>query len=131
MEEEIGIIRYNQRRDVRRRSSDDGINNRHHCVHRRFSSDGDGNDNPQERRNIDISRLQRVRRRLNFDDGDNDNPQERENINNHILEERRIQLEEAMKKWDFDFLRGRPVENPIRYEWVPLDEQGNEVLNLR
>ncbi|KYN15430.1 PREDICTED: uncharacterized protein LOC108765100 [Trachymyrmex cornetzi] len=131
MEEKINIIRHNnQRRDVRRRSSDNGTNNRHHCVRRRFSSDSDSNDH-QERRNIDISRLHRVRRRLNFDDGDNDNPQERENINNHFLEERRIQLEEAMKKWDFDFLRGRPVENPVRYEWVQLDEQGNEILNLR
>ncbi|KYN00673.1 PREDICTED: uncharacterized protein LOC108775706 isoform X2 [Cyphomyrmex costatus] len=127
MEEEIGTTR---RLDVHRRSSDDGINNRHHCV-RRFPSNGDGNDNSQEHRNIDVNQLNRVRRRLNFDDGDNDNPQERENINNHFLEEKRIQLEKAKKKWDFDFLRGRPVENPVRFEWTRLDEQGNEISNLK
>lgn len=30
-----------------------------------------------------------------------------------------------MKKWNFDFVHGKP--RPGRYEWVRLDEQGNEV----
>lgn len=30
-----------------------------------------------------------------------------------------------MKKWNFDFVNGKPL--PGRYEWVELDEQGNEV----
>lgn len=30
-----------------------------------------------------------------------------------------------MKKWNFDFVHGKPL--PGRYEWVKLDEQGNEI----
>lgn len=111
MEEEIDIQRNIRDHDEREKS---------------FQNDGDNNEQ-QERGNIDNNRRRCVRRRLFSDDSDND-PQERENINNRLLEERRIQLKEAEMKWDFDFGRGKPVVGrPVRYEWLQLDNQGNEI----
>lgn len=33
------------------------------------------------------------------------------------------------KKWNFDFKHGKPL--PGYYEWVKLDEQGNEVFESK
>ncbi|XP_024871658.1 uncharacterized protein LOC112454469 isoform X2 [Temnothorax curvispinosus] len=75
--------------------------------------------------NLYSARLRNVRRRLFQDDGDNDEQQKHKDIENRFSEERRIQLEQSMEKWNFDFVRGEP--RPGRYEWVKLDEQGNEI----
>ncbi|XP_012531327.1 uncharacterized protein LOC105833842 isoform X2 [Monomorium pharaonis] len=76
---------------------------------------------------IDNIRRDRVRRRLFQDNDDKNDPQERENINNHFAEERRIQAEEAKKKWGFDFIRGHPDPQSDRWEWTKIDEQENEI----
>ncbi|XP_011868195.1 PREDICTED: uncharacterized protein LOC105562182 isoform X2 [Vollenhovia emeryi] len=77
--------------------------------------------------NLYNARLQKVRRRLFHDEDDNDGnaQQEREDVDNRFKEEMRIQQEQKMKKWNFDFVHGRPL--PGRYEWVRLDEHGNEI----
>lgn len=33
--------------------------------------------------------------------------------------------EQSTKKWNFDFVRGEP--QPGRYEWVKVNEEGNEI----
>ncbi|KAL0107696.1 hypothetical protein PUN28_014774 [Cardiocondyla obscurior] len=70
-------------------------------------------------------RFRHVRRRLFQDDGDNDDQQKFENSENRFSEEMRLQLEQSTKRWNFDFVRGEP--QPGRYEWVRLDEHGNEI----
>ncbi|XP_029173858.1 cyclin-dependent kinase inhibitor 1-like isoform X1 [Nylanderia fulva] len=64
--------------------------------------------------------IQSVRRRL-FVEQDG----EEENVCNHIREDSQRKAEEDMKKWNFDFKRGVPL--PGRYEWIKLDEHGNEI----
>ncbi|XP_077268854.1 uncharacterized protein LOC143900934 isoform X3 [Temnothorax americanus] len=77
----------------------------------------------EETNNLYNAQLRNVRRRLFQDDGDEQ--QKHKDIDNRFSEERRIQLEQSMEKWNFDFVREEP--RPGRYEWVKLDEQGNEI----
>ncbi|CAD1479805.1 unnamed protein product, partial [Heterotrigona itama] len=82
--------------------------------------------------NIDIQegrRLRSVRRRLFEDDGDEETPRSSavEDNANYILEEARKNRENAKQRWNFDFENEEPL--PGRYEWVRLDEHGNEVCN--
>ncbi|XP_043509806.1 cyclin-dependent kinase inhibitor 1B-like isoform X1 [Frieseomelitta varia] len=83
--------------------------------------------------NIDIQegrRLRNARRRLFEDDDDDEtvrNSGVEDNIANCIFEEARKNRENAKQRWNFDFEKEQPL--PGRYEWVKLDEHGNEVYN--
>lgn len=81
-------------------------------------------------RNVDVqeARLRNVRRRLFQDDDDRRRDRENgveDNVANCFVEEVRKHREEAKKKWNFDFEKERPL--PGNYEWVRLDQDGNEI----
>ncbi|XP_039302540.1 uncharacterized protein LOC105201037 [Solenopsis invicta] len=69
------------------------------------------------------NKIEKARRRLFQEDGDEDNSQANQNDTNHYFEEeRRIQAEEARKKWGFDFIRGVPDPQSDRFKWVKPNE---------
>lgn len=58
---------------------------------------------------------------------ENEDEDERQNYDNLIMEENIRQSERDKEKWNFDFKREVPL--PGRYEWIKLDEHGNEIPN--
>ncbi|XP_011268169.1 cyclin-dependent kinase inhibitor 1 isoform X2 [Camponotus floridanus] len=64
-----------------------------------------------------------VRRQLFTDE--NESEDERQNYDNLIMEDNLQQSERDKEKWNFDFKRGVPL--PGRYQWIKLDEHGNEI----
>lgn len=82
----------------------------------------------------DNARLRNVRRRLFDDDDDDDDEREpglysgvEDNLVNRVFEEARKSRETAKQRWNFDFEKEEPL--PGRYEWVKLDQDGNEITN--
>lgn len=67
-----------------------------------------------------------VRRRLTFQDADSSdsNPRsevgEGENITNSLLEQMRVDAEDARTRWNFDFEKEEPL--PGRWQWVKKGE---------
>lgn len=75
------------------------------------------------------AKLRTVRRRL-FQDDENDRQASldsvmHENVANYLFEEARRTRENAKERWNFDFEKEEPL--PGRYEWVKLDQDGNEI----
>ncbi|KAG7198343.1 hypothetical protein KM043_005737 [Ampulex compressa] len=89
-----------------------------------------------EERNVDMQegiKLRSVRRKL-FPDDEGDEEEARnlsagaeDNYANRFFEEARRSREIAKERWNFDFEKEEPL--PGRYEWVKIDQHGNEISN--